>query len=139
MFLEMREDLKIRIMAGLLLLFAGYTLFIYALPQQNDPADLMEVRAGKMIWQQKNCTACHQIYGLGGFLGPDLTNIYSDKTKGPAYIRAYVQGGNAIMPAFQLQDREMSALLAYLQQVDASGKADPKSFKVNGDGTIERK
>lgn len=92
---------------------------------------------GKMIWQEKNCTACHQIYGLGGFLGPDLTNIYSVEGKGPVYIRAFVTAGNPTMPSFQLKEEELTALVEYLRHVDSSGKADPKEFKVNYDGTIE--
>jgi len=39
---------------------------------------------GQQLWQQNNCFSCHQIYGLGGYLGPDLTNVYSQRGKGPA-------------------------------------------------------
>ncbi|MCH7870146.1 MAG: c-type cytochrome, partial [Planctomycetes bacterium] len=32
-------------------------------------------KSGLAIWRENNCQACHQIYGYGGFLGPDLTNL----------------------------------------------------------------
>lgn len=90
-----------------------------------------------MIWQNKNCGACHQIYGLGGFLGPDLTNTYSAVGKGPLYISAFVENGTPVMPSFQFQEHEMNALLQYMRHVDASGKSDPKQFKISNYGTIE--
>ena len=30
---------------------------------------------GKMLFQQEDCVACHQINGIGGVSGPDLTHI----------------------------------------------------------------
>ena len=44
-----------------------------------------EAITGKVLYQKYNCTACHQIYGLGGFLGPDLTIVVSQQGKGEAY------------------------------------------------------
>jgi hypothetical protein len=70
-------------------------------------------------------------------LGPDLTNTYSAAGKGPLYISAFVAAGTPVMPSFQLQEHEMSALLEYMRHVDESGKSDPKQFKINYYGTIE--
>jgi len=125
--------------AGLLLAFVFYTGGVYMLSVVDKSVNSQPVMSGKMIWQQKNCSACHQLYGLGGFLGPDLTNIYSNKEKGPAYIKAFVQNGTTVMPSFHLPDHDMDALLAFFQQVDASGKADPKNYSTKFNGTIERK
>jgi len=136
--LPMAEKAKYVVMASLVTSFVMYSLYIYQQPVQlQAPGQTATIVEGKMIWQQKNCGACHQIYGLGGFLGPDLTNIYSARGKGPAYIQAFVNGGTSVMPSFQLEEGEMSALLAYLRHVDASGKSDPKQYKINYDGTIE--
>ena len=41
----------------------------YATPPLSGPA-----RRGQELWLRHNCQSCHQIYGYGGFLGPDLTN-----------------------------------------------------------------
>ncbi|HOO08675.1 MAG TPA: cytochrome c [Cyclobacteriaceae bacterium] len=117
--------------------FLAYTSFIYRQPiAQAKDAEAAAVMEGKMVWQNKNCGACHQVYGLGGFLGPDLTNVYSSKGKGPVYIEAFVKAGTPVMPSFQLEEHEMAALLQYLRHVDASGKSDPKQFRINYDGTI---
>lgn len=116
--------------------FLSYSFFLYSsLPAGNKLPVAHAVR-GKMLWQQYNCTACHQVYGLGGFLGPDLTNAYSKR--GAVYIKAFLRSGTAAMPDFHLNDNEMSALVDYMQQIDASGKADPRTFTINRDGTIEQ-
>lgn len=135
----MNPRFKIGLYFSLLAVFSCYTLFVYKLPVNNDEVNADEVMKGKMIWQKKNCLACHQIYGLGGFLGPDLTNIYSNKEKGPLYITAFVKAGTPSMPSFDLKEDEMQSLLAFLQHVSASGKSDPKTFKINSNGTIEGK
>lgn len=128
---------KLSILILLLVAFLSYTAFIYTdLPVkyklENENGD-----AGKLVWQKYNCNACHQIYGLGGYLGPDLTNIYS--LKGNEYIKAFLKTGTRAMPQFNLSDEETSSLLSFLKDIDASGKADPKTFTPNYDGTIEQK
>jgi nitric oxide reductase subunit C len=116
--------------------FLLYSFFLYAaLPSKNKLA-VSGADNGKMIWQQYNCTACHQVYGLGGYLGPDLTNVYSKK--GPEYIRAFLITGTPVMPRFNLSDTAMASIIAYLKEIDASGSADPKTFTINKDGTIEQ-
>lgn len=116
--------------------FLFYSFFIYsALPVKNIKVS-PEVSKGKLVWQQYNCNACHQVYGLGGYLGPDLTNAYS--LKGPDYIKAFLKSGTATMPDFRLNEKEIKYLLAYLQNMDASGKADPKTFTINSNGTIQQ-
>jgi len=92
---------------------------------------------GKMIWQAKDCGACHQIYGLGGYLGPDLTNEYS--RRGPEFIRAFIVSGTGSMPRFHFSDAELDALVSYLKAIDQSGKSDPRTFKINYyNGTIQQ-
>lgn len=134
----MKESTKYLLYAGLIVAFLFYTARVYTLPAQGN-IHTTQALEGKMIWQQKNCNACHQLYGLGGYLGPDLTNIYSDPNKGSEYIKAFVRAGTSSMPAFQLSDAEINSLLVFLQDVDACGKASPKTFKTNWNGTIERK
>lgn len=129
---------KQKILTALTLLtgFLFYSFFIYSsLPAKNVKV-LREVSKGKLVWQQYNCNACHQVYGLGGYLGPDLTNAYS--LKGPDYIKAFLKSGTATMPNFHLNEEEIKDLLAYLQNVDVSGKSDPRTFTINIDGTIQQ-
>lgn len=35
--------------------------------------------AGKQVWQRNNCISCHTLFGNGGYLGADLTNITAQK------------------------------------------------------------
>ncbi|MBS1506354.1 MAG: cytochrome c [Bacteroidetes bacterium] len=135
----MSSKAKLSLYIGLIVVFSFYTTIVYTLTAKQDSVDVTEVMKGKMIWQEKNCLACHQIYGLGGFLGPDLTNVYSNQTKGPAYITAFVRNGTPTMPSFSLTESEMNSLLAFLQHVSASGQSNPQSFKINANGTIEGK
>jgi nitric oxide reductase subunit C len=116
--------------------FLAYSIYLYAkLPMQTAYMS-PQADEGKMVWQKKNCTACHQLYGLGGFLGPDLTNEYS--FRGPEQTRALIQAGNSTMPAYPMTEEEITCLLAYLQHVDQTGISDPKSFKIQLDGTIRK-
>ncbi|MBP9927506.1 MAG: cytochrome c [Cyclobacteriaceae bacterium] len=133
----MTERTKILMYGVLLLGYGLYSGYIYRHEIDVEDKNTTSAMEGKKIWQQKNCTACHQIYGLGGFLGPDLTNIYSATGKGPAYIKAFVRGGTNVMPSFEMSEGELDYLIAFLKNVDASGKADPKNFKLNLNGTIE--
>lgn len=120
--------------------FLIYSLELYILPptQEGVEAEVSDNLAakGKILWQQKNCTSCHQIYGLGGHLGPDLTNVSSQRS--PEYIEAFLMSGTNVMPNFHLTKEEIEALKSFLKSVDKSGKADPRTFKQNLDGTINQ-
>ncbi len=79
-----------------------------------------ETAAGNLVWRRHNCVACHQIYGLGGYLGPDLTNVMERR---PAvYVRAVLRSGIREMPAFQLSEQEIEQLIAFLRYLDSTGR-----------------
>ncbi|MFM2359510.1 MAG: hypothetical protein RLY16_1503 [Bacteroidota bacterium] len=127
---------KLGILILLSAAFLSYSFYIYSVP----PIQTVKLEAaadkGKMIWQQYNCNSCHQIYGQGGYIGPDLTNVYSQRSK--TYIQTFLSYGSFSMPNFHLTPAEQESLLHYLKQVDASGKSDLRTFKINNDGTIEQ-
>ncbi len=93
---------------------------------------------GRLVWQKYNCQACHQIYGLGGYLGPDLTNEYSKK-ESEIIIRTIIKTGNTSMPSFQMTENEIQDLIEFFKMIDKSGEADPRNFNKNNDGTITKK
>jgi len=129
-----RDRYKFVIVSALLTTFLLYSGGLYSfLPVTRSTASAT-IDQGKQVWQKYNCTACHQVYGLGGYLGPDLTNVYS--IRGEAYTRAFLQNGTDIMPNFHLNDQEVDELLAFLKDMDASGKADPRTFQIRKDGSI---
>ena len=96
-----------------------------------------EAKHGKLLYQKYNCTACHQLYGLGGYMGPDLTNVISVKGKGEQYAKAFLFAGTQKMPNFHLSDSEINALTAYLTYVDKTGFSPARDFRINRDGTVE--
>jgi nitric oxide reductase subunit C len=130
------ENRRITITVLLVIAFLTYSFILYLEPPVKKGEVTGEAANGKWLWQKYNCTACHQVYGLGGYLGPDLTNVYSEK--GPQYIRAFLQAGTTVMPDFRLSDADMNALTAYLKAIDASGKADPRTFTINNEGSIKQ-
>jgi nitric oxide reductase subunit C len=106
----------------LFICYAAFSAWVYTsgTEQRKNGRITAEALAGKVLWQQKNCIACHQLYGLGGYLGPDLTHIISDPSKGKIYAAAFIKTGGTTMPDFHFNDKETAAIIAYLNYVDAS-------------------
>ena len=130
---------KARIIFILLVVsFLCYSVHLYIKPEQpvRFAFNSSVAAQGRLVWQKYNCQSCHQLYGLGGYLGPDLTNIYSALYKGEDYIKAFVIGGTNQMPAFSINDSEMVQLIEFFKMTDASGQADPKLFTIQKDGMI---
>lgn len=115
-------------------IFAVYTLIVYGFGQGkcDDPADA-RTRAGMGSWQEQNCQSCHQIYGLGGYMGPDLTNVTSHRDE--HRIRTFIRYGTGRMPAHALSEAEMDDLIAFLTWVDRSGTSKVPADAVHWSGT----
>ncbi|HEY4652334.1 MAG TPA: cytochrome c [Pontibacter sp.] len=121
--------------------FLFFSVFVYTaevpghapLPEQELTLE------GKKLWQQHNCAACHQFYGLGGYIGPDVTNTISERGKGEAYVRAMLQHGTATMPDFKLSPTDIDALTAYLTHADKTGKSSREHFLTDVFGQIHPK
>jgi nitric oxide reductase subunit C len=128
------ESFKYTTATLLLVSFLTYSSILYF---HNPPSTHSGTSAseGKMLWQKHNCTACHQIYGLGGYLGPDLTNVYSKK--GIQHIKAFLKTGSNTMPDYHLSDNEIESICDFLKVIDASGNSDPRLFIKNSNGTIQ--
>ncbi|MBK5284127.1 MAG: cytochrome c [Bacteroidia bacterium] len=116
-----------------------YSGFVYTMGTEKDyPVSLMEeARQGKILWQLKNCSACHQLYGLGGYMGPDLTNVISANGKGELFAEALIRNGTNVMPNYHLSNNEVNSLVAFLKYVDASGKFPIKEYRFTSYGTVE--
>ena len=113
---------KTTVFAILFLSYSAYSGWVYT-QGTEDNHNLKfsgQEQLGKQVWQTNNCIACHQLYGLGGYLGPDLTNIISDKRRGKEYAAAFIRSGGTTMPNFHLTDEQVNAVLAYLTYVDAT-------------------
>jgi nitric oxide reductase subunit C len=110
-------DIKIYIAALLFILFLMYTILVYTAGTTSDIKMNSQAIAGKVLYQKHNCTACHQLYGLGGFLGPELTTVMSQPGR-PDYSKAILKTGTRRMPDFHLSDLEINSVIEYLKYVD---------------------
>lgn len=107
-------------MAGLVAAFVGQTALVYADPTAEEAPPLMGIALqGRRIWLDNNCQACHQIYGFGGFLGPDLTNAASRISR--ERLETVLTVGAGQMPAWGFSVEEIDALEAFLRALDRTG------------------
>lgn len=115
---------RIFIFLSLFTLYIIYSLTVYSKGTDDTfPGTITnreKIEAGKELYQQYNCTACHQLYGLGGYLGPELTTAYSDPARGELYMKAFLQAGGQRMPNFHFQPAQIDQLLSYLKYVDST-------------------
>lgn len=128
----MSSRLNTGILVSLCIVFLSYSVMLY-LPGEINNTSIGE---GRLVWQKYNCQACHQLYGLGGYLGPDLTNLTSTPGKNENYIRAMILSGTEQMPSFKLNETELNMLIRFLQEVDKTGDGRIGAFQVNWDGMI---
>jgi nitric oxide reductase subunit C len=121
----------------LVCLFLLFTIRIYLIGEfaNNKHAN---IATGKQVWQGSNCHTCHQLYGLGGYLGPDLTNIMSKKGYTPAYVKTIIKNGRFQMPSFNLTNQELDAIVAFLSEADKNGSAHPHDYSPNSNGTFDK-
>jgi nitric oxide reductase subunit C len=130
-----------KIFVVLFVVFALYTLFVATstplIQKQDGFVANQTTRKGKLLFQEYNCISCHQFYGLGGYMGPDLTNSYSEK--GEDVIRTFLKNGSDKMPDFGLSEGEIESLVAYLKLVDASGYYPVKEYELTWFGTVINK
>ncbi len=114
-----------------------YSYWIYTTTNQlqakNQPSQA--ALNGFHVWQENNCQSCHQFYGLGGYLGPDLTNTISDSTKGATYAEIIIRHGSVSMPNLHLNDEQVKDLMAFMKWVDKSGRNMVSSDEVHWSGT----
>jgi cytochrome c oxidase subunit 2 len=96
-------------------------------PAAEDPAAL----AGRRVFETTACINCHAIRGTvaNGRFGPDLTHLMSRSTiasgaaeNTPDNLRLWLQNPDAIkpgslMPAMQMSDAELDALVRYMQSL----------------------
>ena len=98
--------------------YITYTAWVYTDGTNTASTMSLQEQAGKTIYQKNNCTSCHQLFGMGGYLGPELTTVISDKNRGPIYARTFLQYGGARMPNFHFSKEEVDDVIAFLQYVD---------------------
>jgi cytochrome c oxidase subunit II len=87
------------------------------------------VSQGRVFFETSPCLVCHRVSGIAGNgqFGPDLTHLMSRDTiasgaalNTPENLRKWIQDPSsikrgALMPAFQLSDRQLDEITAYLE------------------------
>lgn len=112
---------KKSLLVALVCCFVVQTTFVYT---DDSPTVVLSdtAVAGAKIWHQGNCQACHQVYGFGGFLGPDLTNVASRLGEDLRGRLAFVViEGPGQMPAYELDGADLDALTTFLVELDRTG------------------
>ncbi|HRG17847.1 MAG TPA: cytochrome c [Flavobacterium lutivivi] len=122
----------------LISLFLAYNYIIYTSKESYGTIHLSEkALQGENLWLKNNCNSCHQFYGLGGYLGPDLTNISSKRDQ--ANIKAMLNSGVNAMPKFNFKENEKEALIQFLKEVDQTGCYPNKEASIEYNGWVEIK
>ncbi len=116
--------------------FLAQTYLVYSDPPPEGQPISNEALAGKRLWQEHGCNFCHQLYGFGGFLGPDLTNAASRVT--PSRLKELLRDGLGAMPAFRFSEEQTSALISFLRAMDASGQGQALLYADQDEKILER-
>jgi len=105
---------KKTLIAVLVACFVVQTGLVYSDDRGTPLSD--EAVRGRQIFHDNACQVCHQLYGQGGFLGPDLTNAASRVDE--ARLVSLLTIGSGQMPAFQLDEAQIWDLQSFLQELD---------------------
>ncbi len=128
------------ILSVLIASFSVYNYSIYTAKSDFGTIHLSKnAQFGEKLWLKNNCNSCHQLYGLGGYLGPDLTNVYSAKGKGEIYMKAMMNSGIKVMPKFNLSENEKNNLVQFLKEVDQTGFYPNTQAKIESIGWVTLK
>jgi nitric oxide reductase subunit C len=124
-------DIRARksLMLGLVGIFLVQTWMVYTDPVGREAAPLSaEASMGQAVWHRHNCQSCHQIYGFGGFLGPDLTNAARHLTN--ERLDTVLTEGSEIMPAFHLDADDRGALASFFEELNLTGEGQARAATV---------
>ncbi len=109
-----RASAKKAALACLVAAFGVQTTLVYT-DERQDPLSEAALR-GRTLWHENACQVCHQLYGQGGFLGPDLTNAASRMDA--SRLASLLTVGSGQMPAFHFRGEQIADLSAYLEALD---------------------
>jgi nitric oxide reductase subunit C len=134
---SMPSSLKyLTVLLSLITVFTIYNTFIYT--SDNTVTLSEKALKGENIWLQNNCNSCHQIYGLGGYLGPDLTNEYS-RVSNENYLKSMFNSGVKTMPQFNFNECEKEEVIQFLKEIDQTGYSPNRGAKIESNGWVTLK
>ena len=112
----------------LVAVFAAQTWVVYSDPTGTEHRLSPRALEGQSLWRAHNCQSCHQLYGFGGFLGPDLTNSIGQLS--PERLESVLTIGAGQMPAFHFDEQERADLSTFLREMHATGVAQARRGEV---------
>ncbi len=120
------------LLIALVAIFFTQTWFVYSDPIGAQTRLSDHATQGRGLWLKHNCQSCHQLFGFGGFLGPDLTNVASrfSDSKGvrfDARLTTILTEGSKVMPAFHLDREQRDQLASYFREIDEAGMGQPRA------------
>jgi len=91
----------------------------------DESADLSKdelIKIGKEVYEEKGCSGCHKIAGVGGNIGPDLTNEGNILSHDAEWHRKHFKNPSSvtpgsIMPPVDLPPKKLDALIAYVMSL----------------------
>ncbi len=117
----------------------GYNTLLYTSDKAYGTIHLSKkAQQGEKLWLQNNCNSCHQLYGLGGYLGPDLTNEYS-RTDNKEFLKAMFNSGIKAMPQFNFNESESNNLIQFLKEIDRTGYYPNPKADIQSNGWVNLK
>jgi nitric oxide reductase subunit C len=111
---------RVSILAFLLLAYSGMTAWLHGFAFRE--ARPFSPGEGSQVWVNRQCDSCHQLYGLGGYLGPDLTHVSAEK--GRPFVEAVLRHGMGRMPDLELTEQEIASLCAFLEEISQETPKD---------------
>ena len=125
-FWHMRCDAftKWVLLFGLVIAFFVQTALVYSDSRQVGQIS-EQALDGRRLWHRNNCQSCHQLYGFGGFLGPDLTNAVARLER--EQLNELLTEGYGQMPAFEMESEEIDAIWAFLVAMDRTGTGQARN------------
>lgn len=134
---------RVRIFATLVVVYLVVTWIAWSDRSHASFEDRLDdhERAGLAVWRRENCQVCHQLYGFGGFLGPDLTNAIVPQRRDVDFATLLTIGFRK-MPALHLSPADQASVLAFLRAMNRSGQSlptplGPNAFSFGGLPTFE--
>jgi len=79
------------------------------------------------------------MYGLGGYLGPDLTNAASRGENSHQRIKTFLDLGYKSMPKFDFTEEELDQIVQFLIEVDKTGYYPDCIEEVKANGWVKIK
>lgn len=120
---------RVLVLWGVVAFGLAQTVLTYS--DAGGPAPMAPLSAkaqrGLALFRANNCRACHQIFGFGGFLGPDLTNVAA--TKSANELEPLLTVGRKQMPAFHFTAKQRRDIYAFLKAVDAAAQSQPAGLR----------